>query len=193
MSAVLDSPLVALASEYASFGFLAAANSLWTWIAVIGAAALSFWRIRASASSASVSSRVSEEPSPPLPSPSSREDEYVNADPSFPQPASCGAVEEEISSGASTSSLSPPPSPTWYECDGGAVTKGKFTIYYEEDRREDEPAAAAATVDEAELGGREWWWRWERAVRWRDGERGWYKLQDLRAINGNVVRLWDES
>ncbi|KAI3414950.1 uncharacterized protein J3R85_015643, partial [Psidium guajava] len=189
MSAMLDSSLVALASDCTIFGFLAAANSFWTWIAVISTAALSFWRIRATASSTS-SSRVSEEPSPPSPSPSSREDEDVNADRSFLQPAPFGAVEEELESVASTSSLSPPLSPTWFECDSGAVTKGKFTTYYEEEWREDESAAAvagvAATIDEAEFGGREWWWCWERALRLRDGGRGWYKFQDSKAINGNV-------
>ncbi|KAI6679784.1 hypothetical protein NL676_033665 [Syzygium grande] len=99
MSTVLDSPLVALASDYTSFGFLAAANNLWTWIVVISTVALSFWRIRASALSA-ISRRVSEESLSSLSS--SREDEIVNADRPFPQPASSGAVEEEFESGAST-------------------------------------------------------------------------------------------
>lgn len=184
---MLDSPLVALASDYTSFGFLAAANNLWTWIVVISTVALSFWRIRASASSA-ISRRVSEESLSSLSS--SRENEIVNADRSFPQPASSGAVEEEFESGASTPP--PPLTPTWFECDGG-VTKGKFMTYYEEDRREDEPPLPATTTDEAEFGGRGWWWSWEGVVRLRNGEREWYKFQDLRAINGNVVRLWDES
>ncbi|XP_030470453.1 uncharacterized protein LOC115688690 [Syzygium oleosum] len=190
MSTVMDSPLVALASDYASFGFLASASNLWTWIVVISTAALSFWRIRASASSA-ISRRVSEEYLSSLSSSSSsREDEIVNADRSFPQPASCGTVEVEFESGASTP---PPLSLTWFECDGGGVTKGKFTTYYEEDRREDEPPLPATTTDEAEFGGRGWWWSWEGVVRLRNGEREWYQFQDLRAINGNVVRLWDES
>ncbi|KAL3747039.1 hypothetical protein ACJRO7_015902 [Eucalyptus globulus] len=191
MSTVLNYPLVALASDYEIFGFLAAANNLWTWIAVISTAALSFWRIRASASSA-IAGRVSEESLSPQ-SLSSREDEIVNADRSFPQPASCGAVEEEFDPGATTSPPPPPSYPTWFECDGGGVTKGKFATYYEEDRRDDEPpAVAATTVDEAAFGGGEWRWSWERAARLRDGERGWYSFQDLMVINGNVVRLWDE-
>ncbi|KAI6679783.1 hypothetical protein NL676_033664 [Syzygium grande] len=65
--------------------------------------------------------------------------------------------------------------------------------YYDEDRREDEPPLPATTTDEAEFGGRGWWWSWEGVVRLRNGEREWYKFQDMRAINGNVVRLWDES
>ncbi|KAF8025917.1 hypothetical protein BT93_F2673 [Corymbia citriodora subsp. variegata] len=121
MSTVLDSPLVALASDYGSFGFLAVASNLWTWIAVISTAALSFWRIRASASSA-ISSRVSEGSISP-PWSSSCEDETVNADGSFPQTASCGA-ESGAGASASASSSPPPASPTWFESDMSGVTKG---------------------------------------------------------------------
>ncbi|KAL6965799.1 hypothetical protein U1Q18_036860 [Sarracenia purpurea var. burkii] len=47
----LDSPVEVMAFNYLSFGFLTAANNnIWAWVAVMTtAAAVSFWRIRASA------------------------------------------------------------------------------------------------------------------------------------------------
>ncbi|KAE9464589.1 hypothetical protein C3L33_03502, partial [Rhododendron williamsianum] len=43
----LDSPLEALAFNYLSFAFSTAVNNVWTWLAALTTAAVSFWKIRA--------------------------------------------------------------------------------------------------------------------------------------------------
>ncbi|GER36105.1 exosome complex component Rrp42 [Striga asiatica] len=162
----LNSPIEALAVDYLSHGWLAVANSIWAWLAVI-TAAVGFWRIRGSSSP------------PPRrgdgiallkqPEKSAAAAVAVVADSPAEDlvPASCCAVESECS------------------------PKGKFSAYYEDDLGEidgggcDEVLAAAAE-SRRECGG------WERTmVGVRMGDMGWYRWQDLNVLDGNVVRLWD--
>ncbi|XP_057729859.1 uncharacterized protein LOC130945144 [Arachis stenosperma] len=89
----------------------------------------------------------------------------------------------------------PPSVPTlvFGDVDVDGPTKGKFTVYYEDD---DDVARESHQELLTEWHGgceSEWWESWERLLKLRVGENqnGWYTWQDLTAINGNVVRLWD--
>ncbi|KAL2338814.1 hypothetical protein Fmac_013260 [Flemingia macrophylla] len=57
------------------------------------------------------------------------------------------------------------------------------------------PQPTALTVTEAVDGRDEWWESWERFLRIRRGQnpKGCYTFQDLTALNGSVVRLWDDA
>ncbi|KAE8667097.1 Plant invertase/pectin methylesterase inhibitor superfamily protein [Hibiscus syriacus] len=88
-------------------------------------------------------------------------------------------------------------------CNDGATKGGmpKLTVYYYNDIGEKTDVVGDTTETgwsdgdgyrkEGSCGG-EWWESWERVLRLRKGERGWYRYQDFTAINGNVVRLWDD-
>lgn len=176
MNLLEDSNLEALTFNYLSFGVI---NNLWTWIAVI-TAAVSFWKIRASGCPKPellppLDDRVSDRPDPE------------------PEVSELDAVSE------------PACAPRVVVGYGGAdidgVTKGKFTVYYEDDVECESEEALTVTDEWEDRRGRsdgcdsEWWEGWERLLRLRVGEieNGWYTCQDLTALNGNVVRLWDDG
>ncbi|KZV18260.1 hypothetical protein F511_34073 [Dorcoceras hygrometricum] len=75
-------------------------------------------------------------------------------------------------------------------------TRGKFFLYYsDDDSREggadgDDDDGVAATAGSKKF--RRWSdVDWERKMEIRMGDMGWYSGQDLTALNGSVVRLWD--
>ncbi|KAK8597638.1 hypothetical protein V6N13_095038 [Hibiscus sabdariffa] len=181
MNQLLDSPLEALAFNYVSFGIFTLVNNLWTWVAVV-TAALSFWRIRAAACSSGCVQSNDPEPSTSV-SAESRPVSEVDAKPSLSLSAS--VVETTITSDSPL------------VCRG--VTKGgkfKLTVYYDDDGEADGGVKITGRSDSGGGGDckcNEWWESWERVLRLRNGETGWYRCQDLTALNGNVVRLWDES
>ncbi|CAJ1940561.1 unnamed protein product [Sphenostylis stenocarpa] len=72
------------------------------------------------------------------------------------------------------------------------VRKGKFRLYLESDKECERKETVREEWEEIDGEG-EWWERWERLLRMRVGEseKGWYTSQDLAALNGSVVRLWD--
>lgn len=76
--------------------------------------------------------------------------------------------------------------------DVDGVTKGKFTVYYEDEGEREVEEELLTETGECDGGYKsEWWERWDKMLRTRSGENGWYKHQDLTELNGNVVRLWD--
>ncbi|KAF8113403.1 hypothetical protein N665_0050s0057 [Sinapis alba] len=173
--ATLDSPLEALAFEYASFGVLAIVNNVWTWIAVV-TAAVSFWRMRVTTigDDGHHGSGLLEE--------SEQEPQEV-----------AGPVKETVVAQVEETEV-------WETlmCDDG-VTKGKMTMYYEVDvdggRYVDVDGELTSAVN---YGGGlgdcgEWWEQWERVVKMRNGDEDWYRYVDLMVINGSVVRLWDDK
>ncbi|CAN8252473.1 unnamed protein product [Cochlearia groenlandica] len=185
--ATLDSPLEALAFEYASFGVFAVVNNVWTWIAVV-TAAVSFWRIRFTTTvvvvdssgcglleeltdSKSYKSNLTEEIKPEL---------------------KTGSVEQTV---AKTEIVTDVCEPLVY---GGGVTKGKMTVYYEVNVDGRGKCVDGELTDvnyEGGLGGcgGEWWETWESVMRMRNGDDSWYRYVDLTVFNGNVVRLWDDD
>ncbi|KAL1189078.1 hypothetical protein V5N11_032496 [Cardamine amara subsp. amara] len=180
--ATLDSPLVeALAFEYASFGVLAVVNNVWTWIAVV-TAAVSFWRIRVTNSIGESHACVLLEEL----TGSISEQESGHLEPH----SISGTVKETAPRVKETVAKKEP-----LMFDDG-VTKGKLTMYYEVDVDVDGERCDDGELTAGNDGGGlgdcgEWWERWERVVRMRNGDDGWYRYVDLTVINGNVVRLWD--
>ncbi|KAG2712727.1 hypothetical protein I3760_04G139200 [Carya illinoinensis] len=190
---VLESSLEALALDYLSLGFLTAVNNLWTWVAVL-TAAVSLWKIRTSggviASAVCLRFRGSKQshgndrsPTRPAPVPETSVTNVSADEPPAPDPAN-GIVAGEVG------------------LDG--VTKGtKFVAVYGKDADQKGNGELAAENDEyyywEERGGDEchsigkWWESWERELRTKTGEKGWYRYQDLRVLNGNVVRLWENT
>jgi len=90
------------------------------------------------------------------------------------------------------------PSPTVVsngpDIDIDGVRKGKFSLYYEGESECESEETVTVTEEWEEVDGEgEWWESWERLLRMRMGknEKGWYTCQDLAALNGGVVRLWD--
>ncbi|KAK7363338.1 hypothetical protein VNO77_05478 [Canavalia gladiata] len=161
------SPLEAQAFNYLSFGLLTLLNNLWTRLA------LSLWWIRTFRSGFLPPSDdpVSEpEPADPVPQDSDPDSTSVSAQACVPTVVGNGAV----------------------DVDG--VTKGKFTLYYEEEIEKECESEETVTEEWEEIEGRrEWWENWERLLRMKVGENenGWHTCQDLTALNGSVVRLWD--
>ncbi|GAV70954.1 hypothetical protein CFOL_v3_14451 [Cephalotus follicularis] len=179
---VLDSPLEALALDYVSFGFLTMVNNLWTWVAVI-TAAVSLWRIRAAAADATTFS-VKVDPHAACLDRSSN-GSHPCPEASSPEPA------------PSASAPAPGTSPSKCDVSDDRVTKGKFIMYYEGEREDKgEGEGQLRVVKEWGYNGGEgcgeWWESWERVMSIRMEYLGWYRCQDLTAINGSVVRLWDE-
>ncbi|KAL8040176.1 hypothetical protein ABFX02_10G081300 [Erythranthe guttata] len=166
----LDSPLEALALNYLTYGFLTVVNSIWPWVAVI-TAAVSFWRIRA------------------LSSP-----ELRNA-------ASCKAEEEE----EAIVSDAPARAFCCRVLERECSTKTKFRLYYEEEAEDfrgddggdgdgyrSEVTAEAAVSEKLDYCPRRRSDDWERKmVVMRMGDMGWYRWQDMTALDGSVVRLWE--
>lgn len=181
---LLDAPLEALALNYLSVGFLTVVNNLWTWVAVI-TAAVSFWRIRAAGGGPTC---LKSDVSPPHP----RNDQSSSGSQLVP--------EISVPDVSADEPPSPAPAPASemvvgdVKVDDG-VTKGtKFVaVYYGED--DGKLTAANEWEENGDDDGVEgcgvWWESWERVLRTRTGEMGWYRYQDLTVLNGNVVRLWD--
>ncbi|VVB16943.1 unnamed protein product [Arabis nemorensis] len=185
--ATLDSPLEALAFEYASFGVFAAVNNIWTWLAVV-TAAVSFWRIRVTTTSIGDGDGhgciLLEELTG---SKSEQESGYLEPE------SMTGPVEETVARVKET--VTEVWEPLVYD---EGVTKGKLTIYYEVDVDGGKCVDGELTDVNYYGGGLggdcgEWWERWERVMRMRNGDDNWYRYVDLTVINGNVVRLWDDN
>ncbi|KAK1279598.1 hypothetical protein QJS04_geneDACA004862 [Acorus gramineus] len=153
---------------------LASVSPLWAWIAVL-TAAFGFWRIR---TVHSVPSRQSDAPPPPpLPSDAANDESVDGAPPTPSEPAPDVHVEEREWQG---------------------VTKGKLTVYYhcaDEEVEVDGDGSDGWEVDRGFDGGDLRWKGREAfgAVGWRRrrGDLGWYGYQDLTALNGSVVQLWN--
>ncbi|CAH8267283.1 unnamed protein product [Arabidopsis lyrata] len=171
--ATLDSPLEVLAFDYVNFVF----NNLWTWIAVV-TAAVSFWRIRATTTSGG----------------GGRDDGFIDESPR--EPPKPQATKAALVVETKPPSVKVTETEDWslLLCNDG-VTKGKLTVYYEEmidgEREEDDGETTVVKYGGGASG--EWWERWERVVKMRNGDEGWYRYVDLTVINGNVVRLWDAN
>lgn len=178
---VLDSNVEALAFNYLNFGLLTILNNLWTWVALL-TAALSFWKIR----SAGCPKLKQSDPITLRPDP-------VNEPLRPPFEA---VTAETVAPGEKLTAV--PVSGNGVAEDVDGVRKGKFTVYYEEDdmqcRRGESNGLLTVTAEGWEEGREsEWWKRWEKVLRFRNGENenGWYTCQDLTELNGNVVRFWD--
>ncbi|KAE8714071.1 Plant invertase/pectin methylesterase inhibitor superfamily protein [Hibiscus syriacus] len=191
MNQLSDSRVEALAFNYVSFGIFTIVNNLWTWVAVI-TAAVSIWRIRAARPAISSCSVKSNEQSPSsslIDRPTHEIEEKPTASPVVSVSSPASVTETCVSQSV---------------CNDGATKGGmpKLTVYYyndiggknavEGDTTETEWCNGDGYRKEESCGGerRE---SWERVLRLRKGEKGWYLYQDLTAINGNVVRLWDDS
>ncbi|XP_009780582.1 uncharacterized protein LOC107769213 [Nicotiana tabacum] len=205
----LESPLEALAFNYLSFGLYTVVNNIWTWLAVI-AAAFSFWRIKTSSAllkPALVRGDFSDDASPSLPQtafvPPSEHVETVAAD----EPAS-------TSRGPSiTAPTTISPSVVFHIVHS---TKGRLTTYFKQDdvlgpcddyvdcRDSTDKGESISsqwvqssifsnngTVEMEDLMCNDWYQSWEKVIRTKKGEIGWYSYQDLHVIDGNVVRLWE--
>ncbi|KAK4391903.1 hypothetical protein Sango_1968100 [Sesamum angolense] len=171
MSALNHSPFEAIALDYLSYGFLTAFNSVWTWVAVI-TAALSFWSIRALSSPLVSMTEPVDSIQDAL---SASEEEFGHASASTP-----GETKHLLSAGPTTSCG---------VAEGEGSSKVKFSLCYDEDifRESDEGG------EDEDDGGKIGWWCddvWERTTVVRMGDMGWYRCQDLAALDGSVVRLW---
>ncbi|KAJ0261275.1 Transmembrane protein [Hirschfeldia incana] len=181
--ATLDSPLEALAFQYASFGVLAVVNNVWTWIAVV-TAAVSFWRMKV----------ITIGDNGGHPGCSLLEDVTTSkaeqeADHQEPQEMA-GPVEKAAAASVNETEVWEP-----LMCHDG-VTKGKLTMYYEVDVDGGWCVDKEGELTAVNYGGGlddcgEWWERWEKVLRMRNGDDEWYRYVDLTVINGSVVRLWD--
>ncbi|KAG5243561.1 Transmembrane protein [Salix suchowensis] len=170
---VLDSPIDALVFDYLNLGISSIINSLWTWVAVI-TAAVSFWRIRAAGAGHGAVKTLEE------PSPSSAYIGRNNTEPSQPETATSSSTTT-----ATLKSVTEPAVP-------GSVRKLVVYFYQDDDRQNDgniDDGGEEELTVFGECGGE--LTLWERMLRVRMGDYGWYRCQDLTVINGNVVRLWD--
>ncbi|XP_041006163.1 uncharacterized protein LOC121250959 [Juglans microcarpa x Juglans regia] len=189
---VLESPLEALALNYLSLGVLTVVNNLWTWVAVI-TAAFGFWRIRTTGGSTVSAAFLKSGDSPP---PHRNDRSSSRSDPV-----------PDVSSDEATAPVLPAPAPGVVvgevEFDGGTKGAKFIAVYKEEDECSHELTAAVAAAAENEWDENgvadvvecgEWWPEsWEKVLRMRTGEMGWYRYQDMTVLNGNVVRLWEDS
>ncbi|KAJ1698656.1 hypothetical protein LUZ63_007168 [Rhynchospora breviuscula] len=160
-------------------------GSLLTWIAVLAAAAVGFWRIRIGGSKT----------------------DGADTSPLFTTPLeeTQTKVVSLLQSTENEASVSPSCSvDRLVEIVG--MPKVRFTTYFDKEgcigccQVEDE-AEEPIVDDGEELGPREMELPWERKeveVKWngiapvrRRGDLGWYSYQDMAALNGSVVRLWD--
>ncbi|XP_038988096.1 uncharacterized protein LOC120112585 [Phoenix dactylifera] len=152
----------------------AGGGSLWACLAVL-AAALGLWRIRA------VGSRAEASLPPPTPPPKLGPAEPAQA----PAPA-------------------PAPAPPQCHVEDISTPKARFTAYYDscdrldvEDDGDDEAEVDSGREVDGVSDGRApltapWeGFGWEGLMVRRRGDLGWYRYQDLTALNGSVVRLWD--
>ncbi|XVE70752.1 hypothetical protein DITRI_Ditri10aG0096200 [Diplodiscus trichospermus] len=195
MNQLLDSPLEALAFNYVSFGIFTIVNNLWTWVAVI-TAAVSFWRIRAAGAATSSRSVKNHDQKPPTCINDRNEDQSRSTPEAEEKPTPSALVSAPASAGETSGS------PLVCNDIGLGVTKGgkfKLTVYYEDEGESNIDGEMRVTEwsdgksDCTEGRNGEWWESWERVLSMSKGETWWYRYQDLTVINGNVVRLWDES
>ncbi|CAF2136865.1 hypothetical protein BRARA_B00907 [Brassica rapa] len=182
--ATLDSPLEALALEYASFGCLAVVNNVWTWIAVV-TAAVSFWRIR-------VTTIKVEDGHGCVLLEGSKASKPEQETGHYQPQAVAGAVGETATAQGKETVVWEP-----LVCDEG-VTKGKLTMYYEVGVEGERCVDGDGEVTDVSYGGGlghcgEWWERWERVLKMRTGDDDWYRYVDVTVLNGSVVRLWDDK
>ncbi|XP_051148639.1 uncharacterized protein LOC127263577 [Andrographis paniculata] len=175
--AEFQSPVVgALTVNYLSYGLLTAVNRAWAaWLTLI-TAVVGFWKVRA------LQSKPEEEEEKEL---RRREDSRT--------------AEEAAPAVVNSENLRRLSSPAPY-ADGSP--KVKFSLYFGEEElgemdecvNEDKcggakEAAPSPAVAE-DLAAR-WCDDWERwTVEMRKGDLGWYTCQDLRMLDGSVVRLW---
>ncbi|KAK4713816.1 hypothetical protein R3W88_019723 [Solanum pinnatisectum] len=139
------------------------ANIVWTWVAVV-TAAVSFWKIKASSSTL---------PTPPEPTVASSSSQVELM-----------LLSKERTPARNNMMLSD--DAFWVKEEG---TKGKLTVYFKQD--EDGDDDEEKEEDGEEDHGVEWFENnWEKL---RKGEMGWYCYQDMKVINGSIVRLWDEQ
>ncbi|KAJ8532090.1 hypothetical protein K7X08_012013 [Anisodus acutangulus] len=181
MNAVLVYPLEALAFDYLSFGFFSVINSVWTWVAVI-TAAVSLWRIKTFST---------------LPIPEPRGDFFVHAPSPYPprktvvtsSSSSSSSQVERVSSDELASNES-----SFAALGNEEGAKGKLAVYFKQDDGGecdgDEDGDEEGEHDGVELS-KEWFEYWEKLLKMRKGETGWYCYQDMKVIDGSVVRLWD--
>ncbi|MCE5167228.1 hypothetical protein HAX54_043442, partial [Datura stramonium] len=183
---ILEIPLEALAFDYLSFGLLfTVINSVWTWVVVI-TAAVSFWRIKTFSTLPTQEPRRGAfsvhvlSPSPPTPTvvtspPSSKSSQVERVSSQLASNESCFAALGNNEEG----------------------TKGKFTVHY---FKQDEGGEHNGDGEDCDQEGEddvdvefceEWFENWERFLKMRSGEMGWYSYQDMKVIDGSVVRLWD--
>ncbi|CAI0387561.1 unnamed protein product [Linum tenue] len=185
MNAV-DSALDPLVFDYISCSVSDILNNLWTWVAVL-TAAVSFWRIRTAAAAGEAAPST-----PPRNSSSSilRLTLHVPAPPFVlhRKTRSAAAVYDEVQTEAPVSTPKTPASSPIVCDDDDVVTKGKFVAYYREEVEVEEEEVVGGGDNGGDGSG---WWETELRAWLGRGELGWYKYQDLTAINGNVVRLWD--
>ncbi|XP_020090153.1 uncharacterized protein LOC109711491 [Ananas comosus] len=194
---LLEMPLEAVALRFYSLPAVVAGGSIWTCLAIIAAAAIGLWRIRTvgsrseSSSSSSSSSLLTSSP-PPSPSPS------PNLSTPIERPIlSRFELGEEV-----------------------GMPKVRFTAYYNDaadclgccrvdddddddgdgDSEEREVEADGAVSDgvngdsQKRLSKPGWAGdvpKWEVPALSGNGDLGWYRCQDMTALNGSVVRLWD--
>ncbi|GKV17981.1 hypothetical protein SLEP1_g28420 [Rubroshorea leprosula] len=183
MDHVLDSPLEALTFNYVSFGIFSLVNNLWPLVAVI-TAAVSFWKIKAAAGITPLKKLVDDTPAAPLSCVNHREKLLSSM------------MEEEASTSCSSpaSVVTPDQSGSY---DGMTKGRNKFVLYYEDDGGEmtvaSEEKEYSSDCDDGGMSEERYWGSWERMLRMRTAEMGWYRYQDLTVINGNVVRLWEEG
>ncbi|GAB4853669.1 hypothetical protein Ancab_017859 [Ancistrocladus abbreviatus] len=196
----LDSPLEALVFfDSTTLGFFV--NNIWTWVAVI-TAAVSFWRLRSTGSFPI----KSDSPPPTHVSSTSTTTTTVGLSPS-PTTLSSSPPSPAVDSAASVSSTGSGACGSSNEDHG--LTKGKFAVvYYGEEEVEDREIEDGVVEGEWEeerrgSGGGMVVRRWERdqecevvnmmMKKVRMGDMGWYKYQDLKVLDGSVVRLWEKE
>ncbi|KAL7096142.1 hypothetical protein ACP275_10G065000 [Erythranthe tilingii] len=191
----LDSPLEALALNYLTYGFLTVVNSsIWAWVAVI-TAAVSFWRFRALSSpelrnAASCKAVATAE---------AEEEEAIVTD--APVRGFCRVLERECSTKTKFR--------LYYEEEEEAEDfrggdGGDGDDYRSEaadfrggdggdgDDYRSEAAAEAEVSEKLDYCPRRRCDDWERTmVVMRMGDLGWYRRQDMTALDGSVVRLWE--
>ncbi|KAJ8750984.1 hypothetical protein K2173_016165 [Erythroxylum novogranatense] len=182
---VLDSPLDALVFDYASLGILTVVNNLWTWVALL-TAAISFWRIRAAGASASIAAKSKQA------SPAACIDRVAEEPQPIPEISLTEPVVKQLKT---TTVLSRP------IFEDAGVCKGKFVAYFEDDTESEENVDDSSDSievdgwscydDSDDRNGEDWFGGWERLLLVKMGDTSWYRYQDLTAIDGNVVRLWD--
>ncbi|KAK1263106.1 hypothetical protein QJS04_geneDACA013557 [Acorus gramineus] len=158
---------------------LTAVSRLWAWVAVL-TAAFGFWRRMKTVHSIPI--RKSDAPRRSSGFPSPDDEAMVVSD-------RLRAVDDDDVALAASSE--PAPNRHLEECEGS--TKGKFVAYY---RCEDEEVEADCWEADWGSDGGDLFWRGRDefgAVGWSGwrGDLGWYGYQDLTALNGSVVQLWD--
>ncbi|KAK1263112.1 hypothetical protein QJS04_geneDACA013551 [Acorus gramineus] len=147
-------------------------SSLWTWVAVLTTAALSLWRIRAVHSS-------TPRHRPNDTAIKGHKCEVVHAHHQITTVDDALEEEEEEEEA---------PVPRHVEVVSVSLTKGRYALYFhgEVDEAVDVPDISEGVEDEGGVmdGGD------GLLLGWR-GDLGWYAWQDLAALDGSVVRLWD--